>query len=130
MKNRAEFDAYIAAYSGGDYPKVLRDYYTPDIIFDSATGGHFEGTEAVLGFLNRLHEKVIEVLKPQVVLFGPENMSAEILADFEATADAPDFHYRPLKKGDTFSLRFFVSYYLRGDKIRHVKIATWPLGRL
>ena len=46
--------------------------------------------------------------------------------DFHAQRDLPEFPFGALKQGEYLTMKVFVAYYLRGDKICQFKTALWP----
>jgi hypothetical protein len=54
---------------------------------------------------------------------------AEIDMDFHASKRRPDFPFGPLEAGDMLTVKFFVTYLIRGGRIVELKSMTWPPGR-
>ena len=61
-----------------------------------------------------------------MVLRDEKHIFAEIDMDFHALVDKPDFLFKPLRKGEFTTVKFFVLYCLRGGKVAHLKASTWP----
>jgi hypothetical protein len=55
-----------------------------------------------------------------------DHIFAEIDMDFHASKDLPDYPFGDVKAGDFFTVKMFALYYLRGDKIAVLKLASWP----
>lgn len=49
--------------------------------------------------------------------------------DFHATKERPVFPFGPLYPGDSITMKFFVAYLLRSDKVVELKSMNWPLGK-
>ena len=47
---------------------------------------------------------------------------------FTATRDRPDFHFGPVKAGETLTIKVFAHYRTEGGKVAHLKTALWKPG--
>jgi hypothetical protein len=52
-------------------------------------------------------------------------MFAEIDMDFRAAKDRPDYPFGHLKPGGFITVKMFCLYFLRGDRIAKLKMASW-----
>ncbi len=113
---------YFQVYNSGDYQKVVSTYYTPDVIFESPEF-KYVGSKDVSDFLVKSHRKgVTEKLKPINTLVDGKNAAIELLVEIEVFEDIPDFHIKPVKKGEIIRADLGVFYEIRDGKISHVKI--------
>src|SRR5579862_7966435 len=120
-----DYRQYIQAFNSGDDARLVREYFTDDLIFQSGSRV-LRGREELLKFLNWAHDGVREIIRAQVVMQDESHIFAEIDMDFQATRDRPDFVFGALKSGEYLTVKFLVLYYLRDGKIAQLKAATWP----
>jgi hypothetical protein len=120
------YQKYVELFNSGNDEALVKTYFTEDTIF---TGGAraFQGADELLKFLRWAHDGIREILRPQVVAENDDHILAEIDIDFHALVDKPDFQFKPLKKGEMTTVKFFVVYYLREGKVYHLKASTWPV---
>ena len=123
-----DFDRYVEFYNAGDERKLAEAFYTEDIVFD---GGNrlFEGQEAFLEYLHNVGLGLRQTMRPLVVVQGPDHVFAEMDFVFTATEDKLDFPFRALREGESVTLRFFGSYYLRDGRIARIHLANWAEPR-
>ena len=119
-----DFNAYVAQFNEGDEPKLGELFFTPDIIFD---GGNrrFEGRKDVVEYLHNVAIGLKQVMTPIKVLHTDDHVMAEMNIEFIPSEDKPDFPLGPLRAGESFTLRFFGSYYLDGDRIKRIHLGNW-----
>jgi hypothetical protein len=120
-----DYATYIRAFNSGDDAALVRNFFTPDTLFQSGPRV-LQGADELLKFLNWAHDGIREIIRAQTVLRDENHLFAEIDMDFHATVDKPDFTFGPLKKGEFTTVKFFVLYRLRDGKVAHLKAATWP----
>ncbi len=121
-----DFATYIRAFNTGDDAALVRDFYAPDVHFQSGPR-ILRGADELLSFLNWAHDGIRETIRAQTVMQDGKHIFAEIDMDFHATKDKPDFTFGALKKGEFTTVKFLVLYTLRDDgKIVRFKAATWP----
>jgi len=120
-----DYARYVQAFNSGDDARLVREFFTDDVIFQSGPR-LMQGKEELLRFLDWAHDGIREIIRAQVVLQDEQHIFAEIDMDFHATLDKPDFLFKPLRKGEFTTVKFFVLYYLRDGKVAHLKAATWP----
>lgn len=121
-----DFATYIRAFNTGDDAALVRDFYAPDIHFQSGPR-ILRGADELRAFLNWAHDGIREIIRAQTVMQDGNHVFAEIDMDFHATRDKPDFTFGALKKGEFTTVKFLVLYTLRDDgKIVRFKAATWP----
>ena len=122
------FADYLAAFNREDDAALVRDFWTENCVMESGGGNVFRGREALLGFLGRLHDGIRETMRPQAVIESGDRIFAEIDMDFTATRDRPDFHFGPVKAGETLTIKVFAHYRTEGGRVAHLKTALWPPG--
>ncbi len=122
---QVDYAQYIQAFNRGDDAALVKTFFTEDVLFQSGPRV-LRGADALLGFLNWAHDGIREIIRPQLVLRDESHIFAEIDMDFHATKDLPEHQFGPLKKGEYTTVKFFVVYYLRGDKVAQLKASTWP----
>jgi hypothetical protein len=121
------FASYVSAFNSGDDVGLVEKYYTEDCIFQSGAT-LLEGRARLLEFLDRAHDGIREIMRPQVSLQDENHIFAEIDMDFHAIRDKPDFLFGPLEQGDCLTVKFLVLYRLRDGKVAHLKAGIWPPG--
>ena len=119
-----DYAKYIEAFNTGDDAALVRDFFTPDVVFQSGPR-IVRGADELLKFLNWAHDGIRELIRAQVVLRDEHHLFAEIDMDFVATADRPDFTFGALKKGERTTVKFFAMYYLRDGKVAQLKTGRW-----
>jgi hypothetical protein len=122
------YQDYVDLFNSGNDEALVKTYFTEDTVFSGGSRA-FHGAGELLKFLHWAHDGIREILRPQVVAQTENNILAEIDIDFHALVDKPDFQFKPLKKGEMTTVKFFVVYYLRDGKVCHLKAATWPVGQ-
>jgi len=120
------YQNYVDLFNSGNDEALVKTYFTDDTIFSGGSRA-FHGADELLKFLKWAHDGIREILRPQVVAQNEDHILAEIDIDFHALVDKPDFQFKPLKKGEMTTVKFFVVYYLRNGKVRHLKASTWPV---
>lgn len=123
-----DYAAYEALFNSGDDAALVVRFYHDDVVF---TGGarDYRGKEELKAFLDWAHDGVREVMRPQLVLRDGDDLFAEVDMDFHATRPRPDFPFGALAPGDLVTVKFFVTYRLRDDRIVELKAMTWPPER-
>jgi len=122
------YNEYEAVFNTGDDEKLVQRYFDDDVRF---TGGNREhrGKEELRRFLAWAHDGVREVMRPQNVLQQGDLLFSEVDMDFHASKERAEFPFGHLRPGDLVTVKFFVTYRLRDDKIIELKSMTWPPGR-
>ncbi len=122
------YDEYSALFNTGDDAALVARFFADDVIF---TGGAraYRGKDALKAFLDWAHDGVREVMRPQNVLQGNDLIFAEVDMDFHASKERPEFPFGHLRPGDMVTVKFFVTYRLRDDKVVELKSMTWPPGK-
>jgi limonene-1,2-epoxide hydrolase len=119
--NRQDLLEYFEVYNTGDYEKTMKKYYTPDAVFESADY-KLEGRDKIIQFMTESHKGSTEKMKAKHLLLQDNVAAAEIEAVIEVFEDKPDFHIKPLKKGDSITLRMAAIYEIRDNKICYVRL--------
>ncbi len=122
-----DFNRYIEVFNQNDEDLLGDLFFTEDIVCDGPDRT-FYGREEWLGMLKFAHVNMRERLVPLLVVREGDKIMAVVNVVFTAIADRPDFHFGPMKSGDSLTMRFFASYHLRGNKIAHMSLAWWPPG--
>jgi hypothetical protein len=112
---------YFEEYNTGDYEKTMKKYYTPDAVFESPDY-KLEGRDAIIQFMIESHKGTKEIMKIKNMLADGGLIAVEIEAVIQVSEDRPDFHIRPLKKGDSIPLQMVAIYGTRDDRISSVKL--------
>jgi hypothetical protein len=112
---------YFEEYNTGDYEKTMKKYYTPDAVFESPDY-KLEGRDAIIQFMIESHKGTKEIMKIKNMLADGGLIAVEIEAVIQVSEDRPDFHIRPLKKGDSIPLRMAAIYGTSDDRISSVKL--------
>jgi len=119
-----DYAKYIEAFNTGDDAALVRDFFTPDCLFQSGPR-RLQGADELLKFLNWAHDGIRELIRAQLVLRDENHIFAEVDMDFLATKDRPDFTFGALKKGEHTTVKFFAVYYLRDGKVAQLKTGRW-----
>lgn len=125
--NRFNYDDYLDLFNSGDDSALCNTFFTEDAVMQTADR-YINGRTALLAFLHNAHDGVREILHPQVVVQDKNHLLAELNIEFMATADRPDFVFQPMQTGESITVKFFVVYTLRDDRICYLKTARWPAG--
>lgn len=113
---------YYEVYNSGDHEKAVSIYYTQDVVFESPEV-KYAGQENVIKFLVESHRAgVKEILRPIRILVDGDNVAVELEMELEVLEDIPDFHIKPVKKGESIKIGRAAFYKIRDGKIAHVKV--------
>ena len=128
-----DFYKYIETFNAGDDEAMVNNYWVDDLVVaTSQSGKDKEGGILARGkdewrkFLKAVHDGIREIIRVQVLLQDENHILAEIDMDFHASKDRPDYTFGALKAGDFITVKMFALYFLRGDKIAMLKLASWP----
>ncbi len=122
------YDDYIAVFNTGDDAALVERFFADDVVFSGGTRDH-RGKAALKSFLDWAHDGVREVMRPQNILQREDLIFVEVDMDFHASKERPDFPFGHLHPGDTVTVKFFVTYRLRDNKVVELKSMTWPPGK-
>jgi ketosteroid isomerase-like protein len=122
------FDEYMRLFNSGDDAGLLERFYDDDVVFAGATR-ELRGKAALKGFLDWAHDGVREVMRPQNLLQREDFLFADIDMDFHASKERPEFPFGHLRPGDLVTVKFFVTYRLRNDRVVELRSMTWPPGK-
>jgi len=121
------YSDYVDQYNLGDHAKLVRQFYTDDVVFESgALKRVCRGKDEVIDFLLSMQGGVRDILRPQVVLQDQNHILVEADMDFYALRDVPDYPLGALRKDEHLTVKVFIAYYLREGKVFLVKTALWP----
>jgi ketosteroid isomerase-like protein len=121
------YAAYEKLFNTGDDEALLERFFHEDAVFAS-TNRAFQGKAELREFLSWAHNGVREVMRPQTVMQKGDQLFAEVDMDFHALKERPGFPYGHLHPGDMVTVKFFVIYRMRDDKIAELRAMTWPPG--
>ena len=119
------YEEYVALFNTGNDAELVERYFADDLVFSGGTRD-YQGKDELLAFLNWAHDGVREVIREQNVLRREDMIFVEIDMDFHASKERPDFPFGHLYPGDLVTVKFFVTYKLRGGKVIELKSMTWP----
>ena len=119
------YDDYVTLFNTGDDAALVERFYADDVVF---SGGNrdYQGKDELVRFLNWAHDGVREVIRLQNMLQQDDLIFVEVDMDFHASKERPDFPFGHLYPGDLVTVKFFVTYKLRNDRIVELKSMTWP----
>jgi len=118
------YDEYITLFNTGDDAALVERYFAEDVVFSGGTR-EYRGKAELIAFLQWAHDGVREVIREQNVLQRDNLIFAEIDMDFHAMKERPDFPFGHLYPGDLVTVKFFVLYTLRNEKVALLKSMTW-----
>src|SRR5205085_1006188 len=119
---------YSALFNTGDDAALVERFFDDDVIF-SGGSREYRGKGQLKAFLDWAHDGVREVMRPQNVLQREDFLFAEVDMDFHASKARPEFPFGALLPGDSVTVKFFVTYRLRHDKVVELRSMTWPPGK-
>jgi len=122
-----DYNDYIAVFNTGDDAALVNRFFDDDVTFTGGTR-NYQGKAALKSFLDWAHNGVREVMRPQNLLQRQDLIFVEVDMDFHATRERPEFPFGHLHPGDLVTVKFFVTYRLRDDKVVELKSMTWPPG--
>ncbi len=122
------YNDYIALFNTGDDAALVERFFADDVVFSGGTRD-YQGKAALKAFLDWAHDGVREVMRPQNILQREDLIFVEVDMDFHASKERPQFPFGHLHPGDQVTVKFFVTYRLRGDKVVELKSMTWPPGK-
>jgi hypothetical protein len=119
-----DFAKYVQLYNAADEPRLGSLFYTDDIIFN---GGNrrYEGRENFVSYLQAVSDGLRQTMAPICIVQSSDHIMAELDIEFRALTDKPEFPFGSILAGEAITLRFFGSYYLRGDRIARIHLANW-----
>lgn len=120
-----DYVKYVEALNRGDDRAFAEAWLTEDCTFRLAAR-KFDGREAVIAFLEGAHDGIHEVLRPQMVLRDGDHLFCEADIDFHATRDLPGRAAGALSAGEFQTVKFFLHYTIRGDRVCALDMAWWP----
>jgi len=124
------FNKYIETFNSGDDKAMLDGFWVDDLLVTSNRSNKpaltASGKEEFLKFLVWAHDGIREIMRVQTLIQNENNIFAEIDMDFHASKDRPDYPFGHLEPGDFITVKMFCLYFLRGDRIAKLKMASWP----
>jgi hypothetical protein len=121
MMDKEQFLQYIEAFNKGDHRAVFSTYYTEDAVFETPDVV-CDGRESIINFIIKGHTGVNENISVKNILIEGDRVAAELEAEMQVTADRPDHHIRPSKKGDLFKIYQCAFYDLKDGKFCNVRV--------
>lgn len=119
-----DYKAYEDCFNTGDDTALVEQFFAEDLVFTGGSGS-YQGKQGLLDFLKWAHHGVREVMRPQLVLQQGDDLFAEVDMDFHASKERPEFPFGHLFPGDLVTVKFFVTYKTRDDKVVLLKAMTW-----
>ena len=119
------YDDYVTSFNTGDDAALVERFYADDVVF-SGGSRDYQGKDELVKFLDWAHDGVREVIRLQNMLQRDDLIFVEVDMDFHASKERPDFPFGHLYPGDLVTVKFFVTYKLRDDRIVELKSMTWP----
>jgi ketosteroid isomerase-like protein len=123
-----DYKEYERVFNTGDDALLVERFFDDSVTFTGGTREH-RGKPALKAFLDWAHDGVREVMRPQNVLQQGDMVFAEVDMDFHATKERSDFPFGHLHPGDSVTVKFFVAYRLKNDRVVDLKSMTWPPGK-
>ena len=123
MDAEAKFRDYIAAFNRGD-TDAYGAHYADDVILVIADHIELRGRQAIFDFYAGVRagtERTIEVVD---VIAREDRLAAELVSEFLATCDLPDFPSGPMRAGDRLLINSFVFYDLEQGQYKRIRAAT------
>jgi hypothetical protein len=124
-----DFYKYIEVFNSNDNKAMVDQFWVDDLEVVSGRGNEAQviasDKEDWLKFLGWAHDGIREIMRIQVLIQNETNIFAEIDMDFHASKDRPDYPFGHLKPGDFITVKMFCLYFLRGDRIAKLKMASW-----
>jgi hypothetical protein len=122
-----DFYKYAETFNSGDDKAMVDGFWVDDLqVFSGRPEPLATGKAEWLKFLAFAHDGVREIMRIQAIIKSKNHIFAEIDMDFHASKDRPDYPFGHLEPGDFITVKMFVHYYMRGDKIATLKMASWP----
>lgn len=118
---KGEILKYFEDYNTGDYEKTMKRYYTSGAVFESADY-KLQGRDEIIKFMIESHKGSTETMKAKHVLVDDNVAAVEIEALVQVFEDKPNFHIRPLKNGDSITLKMVAIYEIKDNKIDYVRL--------
>ena len=120
-----DYKAYEDCFNTGNDDMLVAKFFDDDVVFTGGTRD-YQGKQQLLDFLHWAHDGVREVMRPQLVMQEGDHLFAEVDMDFHASKERPEFPFGHLHPGDLVTVKFFVTYKLKNDKIVLLKSMIWP----
>jgi ketosteroid isomerase-like protein len=111
-----EFLEYIHYFSGQNYDK----YYTDDILLQLPTMD-LVGKQAVKDFYANMNQYIHETIRVRKMFWEGDGLVAHIVSDFYCIKDWPEFHVKPMKKGEIHRSELLVLYKIRDGKFCRIR---------
>jgi hypothetical protein len=125
-----DFYKYVEVFNSGDDQAMVNEFWVDDLSVVTGRGNEAQviasDIESWLKFLAWAHDGIREIMRIQVLIQNENNIFAEIDMDFHASKDRPDYPFGHLNPGDFITVKMFCLYFLRGDRIAKLKMASWP----
>jgi hypothetical protein len=125
-----DFYRYIEVFNSGDDRAMVDQFWNDDLTVMSGRGNQVQtlanDKEVWLKFLAFAHDGVRELMRVQTLIQEEKHIFAEIDMDFHVFKARPDYPFGAVNPGDFFTVKMFPLYFLRGDKIEALKMASWP----
>ena len=74
-------------------------------------------------FFIDIHKGMEETLKPENLLVEGDRIAVDMWGDLYFSEDKPEFRLRPMKKGESLKVRWFIFYDTKDGKICKIQLA-------
>ncbi len=118
--NKQEFTEYTQAFSRCDYEAYSR-FYAEDVVLELGSVGEIKGRQGIVDFYKAMNRAVREKLTVLQVIADEGGLAADLLMEFHAFADAPDFPVAPMKQGEVIKGGVIALYTLTNGKVSRIR---------
>jgi ketosteroid isomerase-like protein len=118
--DRDRMEEYYKTFNTGNL-EALETFYTDDVVLEYQDL-LLKGRDAVLGHFKEYFHTVREQITPLQIFINDTDVAVELNDTLTAKIDLPDLMGKPVKAGESVSVKFGGFYKVRGDRICHVKL--------
>lgn len=122
-----DYAAYVKSLNSGRNAEFINAWFTEDCVVDGG-GMPTHGREEYIARLDRIRDGVREYARPQRIAQAGNALFAELDVDFTAERDRPDFGMKPLRAGETITVRCHIAYTLRDGRVAEMHSMHWQPG--
>jgi ketosteroid isomerase-like protein len=123
---KEKMEEYFKSFNEAGSTKTITEYYTEDAGFKTPWGKDFKGRDNICKYLYEVahyKDKIKETLMPNKILIDGDDVAVELITQFEALEDVPDFHLgTSFTKGQKMQWRLSAFYTIKEGKIDDVQI--------
>lgn len=118
------FRSYVRAFNENEFDE-FSSYYADDVVFELGDRLRLEGRDAIVEFYRNVGKQVEETLEVSYVIADGDRIAAELVTEFRAIEDVPDFIAGSLASDETLKIISFVHYELQNGRFSHIKSARY-----